>query len=115
MIHTCLTLCTLVWRGGHGKILATPSLTGMLAFFFFYPLHFTAIHPSNSKQVASDSPSLLSQAPDAVPDTASDLLLAQMLQLEFDREHDVRVRAEERHLNKRSKGQCTVFEMSRRT
>ena len=53
--------------------------------------------------MASDSP-VLSHVSDVVPDTASDLLLAQMLQLEFDREHDVRVKAEERHLNKRSKG-----------
>ena len=61
-------------------------------------------HPSSSKQVALDSPLLLSHVSDAVPDMASDLLLAQMLQLEFDREHDVQVKAEEQHLNKRSKG-----------
>ena len=64
----------------------------------------TLPHPSSSKQVALDSPLLLSHVSDVVPDTASDLLLAQMLQLEFDREHDVQMKTEERHLNKRSNG-----------
>ena len=36
-------------------------------------------------------------------DTSDDLLLAQMLQLEFDREHDRMLKAEEKHYNKHSK------------
>ena len=38
------------------------------------------------------------------PDTSNDLLLAQMLQLEFDRQHDRLVGAEERVYNRDSKG-----------
>ena len=38
------------------------------------------------------------------PGTQDDLMLAQMLQLEYDREHDLRLRAEEKHFNKHSKG-----------
>lgn len=38
-----------------------------------------------------------------VSDTVDDLLLAQMLQLEFDREHDLLVSAQEKHHNKNSK------------
>ena len=37
-------------------------------------------------------------------DTRDDYLLAQMLQLEFDREHDSMLTAEEKHYNKHSKG-----------
>ena len=37
-------------------------------------------------------------------DTRDDFLLAQMLQLEFDREHDSMLTAEEKHYNKHSKG-----------
>ena len=40
----------------------------------------------------------------AEPDTRDDFLLAQMLQLEFDREHDSMLTAEEKHYNKHSKG-----------
>jgi len=36
-------------------------------------------------------------------DTMDDLLLAQMLQLEYDREHDLLVAAQEKHHNKDSK------------
>ena len=61
--------------------------------------------PPTSELVASDSPAVLSHLSDGAPDTANDLLLAQMLQLEFDREHDSQVKAEERHMNKRSKGE----------
>lgn len=39
--------------------------------------------------------------------TDSDFLLAQMLQLEFDEEHDRQVTAEERHYNKQSRGKQT--------
>lgn len=39
------------------------------------------------------------------PDTSNDLLLAQMLQLEFDRQHDRLVGAEERVYNRDSKGE----------
>lgn len=38
-----------------------------------------------------------------VSDTVDDLMLAQMLQLEFDREHDLLVSAQEKHHNKNSK------------
>lgn len=38
-------------------------------------------------------------------DTSNDLLLAQMLQLEFDREHDRLLHAEERQFNRDSKGE----------
>lgn len=47
---------------------------------------------------------LLSTA-DPPPDTDSDLLLAQMLQLEFDREHDHMLNAEEKHYNKHNRGE----------
>lgn len=40
----------------------------------------------------------------AEPDTRDDFLLAQMLQLDFDREHDSLLTAEEKHYNKHSKG-----------
>ena len=36
--------------------------------------------------------------------TSNDLLLAQMLQLEYDREHDRQLNVEERHFNKHNKG-----------
>ena len=42
---------------------------------------------------------------DESPDTSNDLLLAQMLQLEFDRQHDRLVGAEERVYNRDSKGE----------
>ena len=41
---------------------------------------------------------------DPAPDTDSDLLLAHMLQLEFDREHDHMLTAEEKHHNKHNRG-----------
>lgn len=40
-----------------------------------------------------------------ISDTVDDLLLAQMLQLEFDREHDLLVDAQEKHHNKNSKSE----------
>ena len=40
----------------------------------------------------------------SVTDTSNDELLARMLQLEFDKEHDTMLRAEERAYNKDSKG-----------
>lgn len=40
--------------------------------------------------------------------TDSDLILAQMLQLEFDREHDRQLVAEEKQYNKQSKGKESV-------
>ena len=49
------------------------------------------------------SPKKLSESkPEA--DTGDDYLLAQMLQLEFDKEHDSMLTAEEKHKNKHSKG-----------
>ena len=48
-------------------------------------------------------PALLDTGP-APENTQDDYLLAQMLQLEFDKEHDLRLQAEERHFNKHSKG-----------
>lgn len=53
----------------------------------------------NSKPV----PSLLAVGP-APEDTQDDYLLAQMLQLEFDKEHDLQLQAEEKHFNKHSTG-----------
>ena len=44
---------------------------------------------------------LAGPAPEATQD---DFLLAQMLQLEYDKEHDLRLQAEEKHFNKHSKG-----------
>ena len=42
--------------------------------------------------------------------TSNDLLLAQMLQLEYDREHDRQLNVEERHFNKHNKGiVCTCI------
>lgn len=49
---------------------------------------------------------LLATGP-APEDTQDDYLLAQMLQLEYDKEHDLQLRAEERHFNKHSKGIST--------
>ena len=37
-------------------------------------------------------------------DTSRDLLLAQMLQLEYDKEHDQQLLTEEKHFNKHNKG-----------
>lgn len=37
------------------------------------------------------------------PDCSDDLLIAQMLQMEFDKEHDQALKSEERHQNKGSK------------
>lgn len=42
---------------------------------------------------------------DSSLDTSSDLLLAQMLQLEYDREHDRQLLTEEKHFNKHNKGE----------
>lgn len=49
------------------------------------------------------APSLLDTGP-APEDTRDDYLLAQMLQLEYDKEHDLRLKAEEKHFNKHSHG-----------
>jgi len=43
-----------------------------------------------------------------VSDTVDDLLLAQMLQLEFDREYDLLVSAQEKHHNKNSKSKLCL-------
>lgn len=40
-------------------------------------------------------------------DTSSDLMLAQMLQMEFDREYDAQLRREEKKFNGDSKGTMT--------
>lgn len=48
-------------------------------------------------------PSLLTASP-GPEGTQDDYLLAQMLQLEYDREHDLQLRAEEKHFNKHSTG-----------
>lgn len=52
---------------------------------------------------APRAPSLRDTGP-APEGTQDDYLLAQMLQLEFDKEHDLRLQAEEKHFNKHSKG-----------
>ena len=44
-----------------------------------------------------------------VSDTVDDLMLAQMLQLEFDREHDLLVSAQEKHHNKNSKSMSLLL------
>ena len=44
-----------------------------------------------------------------VTDTVDDLLLAQMLQLEFDREYDSLVSAQEKHQNKNSKSKLLYY------
>ncbi len=49
------------------------------------------------------TPKLLVAGP-APAETQDDYLLAQMLQLEYDKEHDLRLQAEEKHFNKHSKG-----------
>ena len=41
-------------------------------------------------------------------DTSNDFALAQMLQLEYDREHDRQLVVEEQHFNKQSKGLVPV-------
>ena len=50
---------------------------------------------------------------DAVEDsTVNDMLLAQMLQLEFDKENDAYIKAQEHHTNGSNKGKyfCQSFE-----
>lgn len=42
-------------------------------------------------------------------DTSSDLMLAQMLQMEFDREYDAQLRREEKKFNGDSKGTVTLL------
>lgn len=56
--------------------------------------------------ISSERPAVKSLLEVARPveDTQDDYLLAQMLQLEFDKEHDLKLRAEEKHFNKHSKG-----------
>ena len=49
-----------------------------------------------------EAPTLGSPSP--THDTSSDFLLAQMLQLEYDREHDRQLQVDENHFNKHSKG-----------
>lgn len=44
--------------------------------------------------------------PTETPDTSDDQLLARMLQLEFDREHDLLLQAEEKQYNGDSKGEA---------
>lgn len=45
----------------------------------------------------------------AEADTDSDLILAQMLQMQFDREFDTQLRIEEKKFNGDSKGKTTTF------
>ena len=63
---------------------------------------------THTHRLPDSSLKLLSMSPvpsdDTNPHTDSDVLLAQMLQLEFDREHDQRIKAEEKHYNKHNKG-----------
>lgn len=47
--------------------------------------------------------------PDEAPDTTSDLMLAQMLQMQFDREFDDQLRREEKKFNGDSKGDSESF------
>lgn len=54
---------------------------------------------------------LLESQPEA--DTRDDFLLAQMLQLEFDKEHDTMLTAEEKHFNKHSKGRNVEMSVCR--
>ena len=52
-------------------------------------------------------PTLLTAGP--VPEgTQDDFMLAQMLQLEYDREHDHKLLAEEKHFNKHSTGMSII-------
>lgn len=44
-----------------------------------------------------------------VDDTSEDLMLAQMLQYEYDREYDQQLNREEKHYNGNSKGMCFLF------
>jgi hypothetical protein len=48
-------------------------------------------------------PTLLAAGP-GPEETQDDYLLAQMLQLEFDKEHNRKLQAEEKHFNKHSTG-----------
>lgn len=43
-----------------------------------------------------------------VEDTSEDLILAQVLQYEYDREYDQQLNREERHYNGNSKGRCLL-------
>ena len=54
------------------------------------------------------SKSLVLSTGSGAADTSNDQLLAMMLQMDFDREHDLILRAEEKAYNKDSKGIYTV-------
>lgn len=58
------------------------------------------------RSAPSDSPVTNEELPTngGEESTDSDFLLAQMLQLEFDKEHDRQLTAEEKHYNKQSRG-----------
>ncbi len=64
--------------------------------------------PTHTHRQPGSPLKLLSMTP-APSDTDSDVMLAQMLQLEFDREHDHRIKAEEKHYNKHNKGDTISF------
>lgn len=55
------------------------------------------------------SPSVLSLSDDAAADTTSDLMLAQMLQMQYDREFDDQLRREEKKFNGDSKGSKQMY------
>lgn len=57
--------------------------------------------------IGNTTKTLVETQPEA--DTRDDFLLAQMLQLEFDKEHDTMLTAEEKHVNKHSKGVCVCM------
>ena len=77
---------------------------------FWHPLPpHTCMHAHRQELSGHMRPPVLSTQGEG-PDTSNDLLLAQMLQLEFDRQHDRLVGAEERVYNRDSKGKgvCVV-------
>ena len=72
----------------------------VITLTLFHVGHFL---PSQELLGVERSPKKLSESK-AEADTGDDYLLAQMLQLEFDKEHDSMLTAEEKHVNKHSKG-----------
>ena len=71
-----------------------------------YPKFHLFPPPSPYRGDAARPPPFSSPA-GTVSDTTNDHLLAMMLQLEYDKEHDTILKAEERAYNKDSKGQFT--------
>ncbi|KAI5624128.1 serine/threonine-protein kinase RIO3, partial [Silurus asotus] len=85
------------WGTSNKTAVAAPSLTEVMSEQLAKQLH----EESNSFLASPDELDLSSFQQDA--ETSSDLMLAQMLQMEFDREFDTQLRREEKKFNGESK------------